>query len=90
MQFKIVFLLDILFTVEIFGAKIIMVKLRLTLDYIYHFVHFVNFHAGGENVRSQKAIEKLGAKNCGELNVAYFGEEARANILYRICKEDWL
>jgi RimJ/RimL family protein N-acetyltransferase len=63
---------------------------KLMLDYIFQFVVSVNFHVGNENFRSQKAMGKLGAQNMGELNVAYFGEESRTNILYRIKKEDWV
>ena len=63
---------------------------KLMLDYIFQFVDFVNFHVGSENYRSQKAMAKIGAENFGKLNVAYFGEESRTNILYRIRKEDWV
>ncbi|MGS0747131.1 GNAT family N-acetyltransferase [Halpernia sp. GG3] len=63
---------------------------KLMLDYIFQLVDFVNFHVGNENFRSQKAMEKLGAKSLGEIEVAYFGEETRTNILYRIRKEDWV
>lgn len=63
---------------------------KLMLDYIFRFVDFVNFHVGNENFRSQKAMEKLGAENLGNLEIAYFGEETRTNILYRIKKEDWV
>jgi RimJ/RimL family protein N-acetyltransferase len=63
---------------------------KLMLDYIFQFVDFVNFHVGSENYRSQKAMEKLGAKNLATLEIAYFGEESRTNILYRVKKEDWI
>ncbi|WP_417429201.1 GNAT family N-acetyltransferase [Halpernia sp.] len=62
---------------------------KLMLDYIFQFVDSVNFHVGSENFRSRRAMEKLGAKNIGELDVAYFGEDSKMNVLYRIGKEDW-
>ncbi|WP_431242416.1 GNAT family N-acetyltransferase [Flavobacterium sp. P21] len=35
---------------------------KIMLDYAFQFVEKVQFHIGAENFRSQKAIEKLGAK----------------------------
>ena len=63
---------------------------KLMLDYIFQFVNVVDFHVGSENLRSQKAMKKLGAENLGENMVAYFGEESKMNITYRITKEAWL
>lgn len=63
---------------------------KLMLDYIFQYVDFVNFHVGNENFRSQRAMEKLGAKKLDEIEVAYFGEEPRTNFLYRIYKKDFL
>lgn len=63
---------------------------KLMLDYIFQFVDFVNFHVGNENFRSQKAMAKLGAENLGEMEIAYFGESSKKNILYRINKKNWL
>ena len=63
---------------------------KLMLDYIFQFVESVNFHVGSENYRSQKAMKKLGAENLGEMEIAYFGEESRTNILYRIRRATWV
>lgn len=63
---------------------------KLMLDYIFQFVDTVQFHVGSENFRSQKAMEKLGAENMGEKDIAYFGEESKCNILYEIKKNDWI
>lgn len=62
---------------------------KLMLDYIFSFVENVRFHVGKENVRSRKAMEKLGAKLIGEEIVAYFGEPDRVNVVYSIAKTDW-
>ena len=62
---------------------------RLMLDYIFQYVDQVNFHVGKDNIRSVKAMTKLGAKNLGEEEVAYFGEASKTNIVFQIKKEDW-
>ena len=59
------------------------------LDYIFGFVNQVHFHVGKDNIRSQKAMEKLGAHAIAEQEVAYFGEPSRTNIVYEIKKENW-
>jgi N-acetyltransferase len=62
----------------------------LLLDYLFRFVDRVDFHIGAVNIRSQKSIERLGAKKVGEQEVAYFGELPKLNHVYRIEKDDWL
>ncbi len=49
----------------------------------------VIFHVGKDNIRSVKAMTKLGAENLGEEEVAYFGEESKMNVVFQIKKEDW-
>ena len=63
---------------------------QLVLDYAFQFVEHVIFHIGAVNIRSQKAIEKLGAKKIREVEVEYYGEESKLNFEYQIDKEDWL
>jgi N-acetyltransferase len=62
----------------------------LLLDYLFDFVEQVYFHIGAVNVRSQIAIERLGATKVDELEVAYFGEAPKLNYVYRISKQYWL
>jgi len=59
---------------------------KLMLDYILQFVDTVYFHVGKDNMRSRTAMERLGAENLGEHEVAYYGETPRTNILYQIQK----
>lgn len=66
------------------GKKINPQIKKLMLDYIFQFVGTVYFHVGKENIRSRTAMERLGAENLGEHEVAYFGEPSRINILYQI------
>ncbi len=44
----------------------------------------VLFHVGVNNIRSQKAMEKLGAGVIDEVTVAYYGEAPRRNFVYAI------
>jgi RimJ/RimL family protein N-acetyltransferase len=41
------------------------------------------------NIRSQKAMEKLGAFKIGEELIAYYGEASRNNFVYQIDKSNW-
>ena len=63
---------------------------KIMLDYIFQFVEVVIFHVGKDNLRSVKAMEKLGAENLGEEEVAYFGENSKTNIVFQIKKENWV
>src|SRR3954454_21197033 len=62
----------------------------LMLDYLFQFVLSVYFQIGANNIRSQIAIGRIGAKKVGEQEVAYFGEPLKLNYIYRIEKEEWL
>jgi RimJ/RimL family protein N-acetyltransferase len=59
------------------------------LDYLFKYVSKVKFHIGSENIRSQVAISRVGAKKVAEEEVAYFGEKPKLNFVYQINKEDW-
>lgn len=59
---------------------------QLLLDYAFTFAERVVFHVGAGNIRSQKAMEKLGAIKVKELEVAYYGEALRVNFEYEILK----
>lgn len=61
----------------------------LMLGHAFKFVDHVIFHIGSDNIRSQKAIEKLGAKKMGEVEMNYYGEQQQLNHIYRISKKDW-
>lgn len=62
---------------------------KVMLDYIFQFVDKVIFQVGKDNIRSVKAMTKLGAENLGEEEVAYFGEPSKMNVVFQIKKEDW-
>jgi hypothetical protein len=54
------------------------------LDHALQFADRVIFHVGSQNMRSRKAMEKLGAVTIREVEVAYFGEATKTNIEYYI------
>lgn len=74
---------------KFWGSKLNPQVKKLMLDYIFQFVDLVKFHVGQDNIRSRKAMERLGAELKGEVPVAYFGEETKPNVEYWILKENW-
>lgn len=60
---------------------------KLMLDYAFQFVDKVYFHIGAFNIRSQKAIEKIGAVKVDEYEVEYYGEVSKLNFVYLINKK---
>ena len=63
---------------------------RLMIKYAFGFVDKILFHIGAENLRSQKAISKLGIKKIGEEMVAYYGEADKLNFVYCLEKGEEL
>lgn len=63
---------------------------KLMINHAFQFVNKVYFHIGAVNVRSQKAIGKLGAVKTNELKMEYYGESPKLNYVYEINKENWL
>ena len=59
---------------------------KLMMDYAFQFVDTIYFHIGANNIRSQKALEKIGGEKIDEFEVEYFGEESKLNYIYQIKK----
>ena len=74
---------------KFWGSKLNPQVKKLMLDYIFQYVDKVNFHVGKDNIRSQKAMERLGAKKVDEVNVAYFEEPEKLNVVFEIVKTDY-
>ena len=77
------------YAVEYWGKGINKLVKTTMLDYIFQFVSKVYFHIGANNIRSQVAIERIGAEKIAEQEVTYFGEAPRLNYVYEISKEKW-
>lgn len=58
----------------------------LMLNHAFKFVKNVIFHIGANNIRSQKAIEKLGAKKTGETNKVNAEGKKELNFVYQLEK----
>ncbi|HAP96454.1 GNAT family N-acetyltransferase [Epilithonimonas hominis] len=74
------------YATKFWGSKLNPQVKKLMLDHIFQFVNKVYFHVGKNNIRSQKAMEKLGAKKIDEVIVAYAYEPERLNVVYEIRK----
>lgn len=61
---------------------------KTMLDYAFQYVDRVYFHIGAFNIRSQKVIEKIGAKKVDEFEVEYYGEDSKLNFVYLIEKDE--
>lgn len=61
----------------------------LMLNQAFTAVPTVVFEVGEQNLRSRRAMEKLGAELKGRHEVAYFGEPPRMNCIYEIGREAW-
>ena len=62
---------------------------HLMMQHAFKYVDSVIFHIGADNIRSQKAILKLGAIKIAEEKIAYYGEDTKLNFVYQINKENW-
>jgi len=58
----------------------------LMLSHAFNYVDKVAFYVGANNIRSQKAMERIGGIKVREEVVAYFGEPDRLNYKYEINK----
>ncbi|MBK8955128.1 MAG: GNAT family N-acetyltransferase [Saprospiraceae bacterium] len=62
---------------------------KLLLNHVFSFVDNVIFHIGENNIRSQKAIERIGAVKIGAQEMSYYGEDNKLNYVYQINKQNW-
>ena len=59
---------------------------KLMIEYAFQYIDKVIFEIGANNIRSQKAIEKIGAVKINEIEVEYYGEDSKLNYIYQINK----
>jgi len=69
------------------GGKYNSQMKRLMLDHAFQFVDSVIFVVGRTNVRSRKAVEKLGAVGIGEREISLHGRRIE-HVVYQIKKPD--
>jgi RimJ/RimL family protein N-acetyltransferase len=70
---------------EYWGGKYNRSVKKLMLDYAFQFVDAVIFHIGPSNIRSQKAIMKIGANKIGEMLY-----EGKLHFVYQVKSSDLL
>ena len=61
-------------------------QVKTMLNYAFIYIEKVIFHIGAQNIRSQIAIEKLGAKKVSEEMIAYYNEPDRLNFVYEMMR----
>lgn len=61
---------------------------KLLLDYAFIFIDNVYFHIGPDNIRSQLATIKIGAKKTGEVNFDQYGPNS-LHYEYLLPKQAW-
>jgi RimJ/RimL family protein N-acetyltransferase len=74
------------FSRDCWGKGINQQVKTLMLNYAFIYIEKVIFHIGALNIRSQIAIEKLGAKKISEEMIAYYNEPDRLNFVYEMMK----
>jgi RimJ/RimL family protein N-acetyltransferase len=62
---------------------------ELMINYAFEQVDKVLFHAGANNIRSQKAIQKLGAVKTGEQLMDGVNEMQRLNYIFELTRQAW-
>ncbi len=73
---------------KFWGGNYNMSAKSLLLDYAFQFVNSVIFHIGITNIRSQKAILKIGAKKINEISLDYHDNKV-LHYEYEIKKNQW-
>lgn len=74
------------YAVEYWGKGVNRLVKNTILDYIFQYVSKVYFHIGANNIRSQVAIERIGADKITEEVVTYPDGATRLNFVYKISK----
>lgn len=62
----------------------------LMMQHAFQYADRVLFHIGAQNIRSQTAIQRLGAQKTREIEVEYYGESRKLNFEYEIMKTSML
>ena len=71
------------------GGRYNLALKTLMLGHAFRFVDRVIFHVGVDNLRSRRAMEKLGGVCVGEVTVAYYGEPSQRNVIFEIDAAGW-
>ena len=61
----------------------------LMINYAFNFFEDVLFYIGKDNIRSQKAAEKIGANRIIEPPLKYLIKDSETDWTYRINRANW-
>jgi RimJ/RimL family protein N-acetyltransferase len=76
-------------TRKYWGGKYNGALKSVMLTYAFQFVDRVLFEVGSNNMRSQKAMEKIGGLKIGETMLTFSGAPTSLNFIYAIDKSNW-
>lgn len=62
---------------------------RIMLNYAFRFIDKVYFHVATQNIRSQLAVTKIGARKLRKVDFEHYGEYVK-HYEYLIDKRDWI
>lgn len=71
------------------GGKYNKTIKKLMIDYAFTAVEDVIFYIGKDNIRSQKAVEKMGGMRVIEQQFEHLIKNSETDWTYRINKKDW-
>ncbi len=72
------------------GGKFNMEIKKLMIDYAFKHVDHVIFYIDEDNIRSQKAIEKINGERISESEYPILKKKNDRNLIYRLNKKDWI
>ena len=71
------------------GGKYNKSMKKLMIDYAFEFVEDIVFYIGKDNIRSQKAVEKIGGQRITDTQFKHLVKVNGSDWSYRINKKDW-
>ncbi len=71
------------------GGKYNRAMKNLMIDYALQKIDHVIFYVGKENIRSQKAVQKLGGMEIDNPKFKFLIKESESELTFRIGKENW-
>jgi len=71
------------------GGKYNKSMKKLMIDYAFEFVEDIIFYIGKSNIRSEKAVQKIGGKKVVKPELKHLMKRINTDWTYRINREDW-
>ena len=71
------------------GGKYNKAMKKLMIEYALEFVDHIIFYIGKNNIRSQRAVQKLGGREIINPDLIKLIKDSETDLTFRIGKEDW-